>query len=295
MTAFSFSSTAEDVTEGLSLAGKTIVVTGVNSGIGQESARVLALRGAYIIGLARRAESANAALAALGVAGAGVACDLSEPASVRAAAAEVAALGRPLDVLLCNAGIMALPERAQQHGFELQFLTNHLGHYLLTTRLLDALAPAGRVVVVSSAAHGMAPKEGILFDDLEAERSYDPWQRYGQSKLANILFARALDRRLRGRGQMAVSLHPGVIRTNLGRHNPAQVDALIAGMDPSRVKSIPQGAATQVLLAARPEVQEAGGQYWADCQPAPTKGPANDDELAERLWAVSEAWAASLD
>ncbi len=294
MSQFSFSSTAEEVTAGVDLSGQTIVITGVNSGIGQESARVLGSRGAYIVGLARTADKANQALSALGVEGTGVACDLSEPATVRAAVESVRGLKRPLDVILCNAGIMALPERQEKHGLELQFLTNHMGHFLLVTGLLDQLTDAGRVVVVSSAAYRMAPEEGIVFDDLDGKKTYAGWRQYGQSKLANLLFAKELHRRFQGTGKMAVALHPGVIKTNLGRHDQAGVDKIFADMDPAAVKSIPQGAATQCLLAARPDVQNAGGQYWADCQPAEVKGPALDDGLAKKLWETSEALAAKL-
>lgn len=294
MSDFSFSSTAEDVTEGISLAGKTIAITGVGSGLGQESARVLAKRGAFIVGAARTKEKAEEALRAVGAEGVGVACDLSEPSSVRASVDVIRGLGRKLDVILCNAGIMALPERQQKQGVELQFLTNHMGHFLFATGLQDLLTDDGRVVVVSSGAHRMAPEEGIRLDDLGAERAYDAWQMYGQSKLANILFARSLHKRFEGTNQVAVSLHPGVIRTNLGRYDQGSVSAMLDSMDPSSIKTIPQGAATQCLLAARPEGASAGGQYWADCQPSKTTPPGRDDELAEKLWQASEALAARL-
>jgi hypothetical protein len=175
---FGYGSTAEQVTEGLSLSGRTIVVTGCNSGIGLETARVLAKRGARVIGTARTAEKASQALAG---AGTGVACELADPASVRACAVAVKALG-PIDAIVCNAGIMALPKRELAHGQELQFFTNHVGHFLLVTGLLDRLADDGRVVMVSSEAHRNAPPEGIRFDDLSFEKSYSPWTAYGQSK-----------------------------------------------------------------------------------------------------------------
>ena len=291
---FSFSSTAEDVTEGVSMAGKTVVITGVNSGIGLESARVLAMRGAYIIGAARTVAKAECALQDLGIEGVPVACELSEPSSVREAVQTILNLGRTLDVIMCNAGIMALPERQQKYGIELQFLTNHVGHFIFVTGLLDALAPDGRVVVVSSGAHHRATELGITFDDLGGEQHYEPWQRYGQSKLANVLFARSLQRRFEGTARVASSLHPGVIKTNLGRNNPADTQAFYEQMDPAKIKSIPQGAATQCLLAARPDAADANGRYYSNCQPADSSVLATDDELAEKLWGVTEQLAATL-
>jgi len=300
VTDFSFSSTAEDVTEGVDLSGKTIAITGCNSGLGMESARVLALRGAYIVGLARTTNKAQAAFDQLGLGedkATAIACELSEPASVREAAASLRSLDRRLDVLLCNAGIMALPERTVRHGLELQFLTNHMGHFMLVTGALDALADDARVVVVSSGAHHMAPDVGIDLDDLDGAREYAPWRQYGQSKLANLLFARSLQKRFddeADKSRVASSLHPGVIKTNLGRHDQSSIDALFESMDPDQVKTIPQGAATQVLLCARPEARDAGGRYYADCQLEETSERAQDDALAERLWRKSVELAASL-
>ncbi len=216
---FGYGSTAEEVTAGLSLAGKTILVTGCNSGLGKETLRVLALRGARVLGTARTAAKAQEACAEVGAAGAtGFACELADPASVRACAEAVARDGARLDAIVCNAGIMALPRRETAHGVELQLFTNHIGHFILVTALLDRLADAGRVVMLSSAAHKSAPRVGIEFYDLAAERRYAPWRAYGQSKLANILFARELARRLAGTRKTANAVHPGVIRTNLGRH-----------------------------------------------------------------------------
>lgn len=294
MSDFSFSSTAEEVTDGVSLVGKTVVVTGFNSGIGRETARVLAKRGAFIIGAARTLAKAEDTLTDLGIDGAAVECELSEPASVRGSVQSILNLGRTLDAIVCNAGIMALPERQHKYGIELQFLTNHVGHFIFATGLLDALAPDGRVVVVSSGAHHRASEVGITFDDLSAERNYEPWERYGQSKLANILFARSLQRRFEGSDRVASSLHPGVIKTNLGRNNPKDTKAFYEQMDPANLKSIPQGAATQCLLAARPEAADAAGRYYADCQPASSSVHATDDALAERLWQVTEELVGGL-
>ena len=214
---FGFGSTAEGVTEGLDLSGKKILITGVNSGLGRESGRVLAARGATIYGCARTTRKAEDALAAFeGDGHVPLVCELSEPESVLACVAQVKALPA-VDVLLCNAGIMMLPDLQTSHGFELQFMTNHVGHFLLVTGLLDHLNENGRVVMLSSAAHGWAPEGGIDFDNLDGEKSYSGRDAYGRAKLANLLFAKALAERLDG-GRTANAVHPGVIWTNLGRH-----------------------------------------------------------------------------
>ena len=193
-TSFDADSTAEDVTAGLDLSGKTILLTGCNSGIGEETLRVLGLRGAEVIGLARTIDKAQTALDAHGVMGTAVACDLSEPGSVRVAVETVRSLGRKLAGIIANAGIMALPEPRTTLGLDLQFLTNHIGHFILVNGLADLLTDDGRVVVVSSGAHFMAPEPGIEFDNLSGQRDYQVWRTYGQSKLANLLMAKSLAR-----------------------------------------------------------------------------------------------------
>ena len=285
---FGYGSTAEDVTEGLDLTGRTILLTGCNSGIGKETLRVLTKRGAHVIAAARTVEKAQAACDELGGETTPVACELSEPASVRACVAEVIALGRPLDAIICNAGIMALPELNQKFGYELQFFTNHIGHFILVTSLIDSLADNGRVVMVSSDAHNRAPKEGIQFDNLSGEREYGPWASYGQSKLANLLFANHLATRLEGTGKTANSLHPGVIHTNLTRSmNPvAGVAMAIAG--PLALKSVGEGAATQVYLAVHPNVEGVAGKYFSDCNVGRSSSHGRDADLAAKLWEVSE-------
>jgi WW domain-containing oxidoreductase len=292
---FGYGSTAEDVTEGVRLDGKTILVTGCTSGLGLETLRVLALRGARVLGTARSLENAKVACE---TAGAGralpFACELSDPASVRACAREVARSAPPLDALVCNAGIMALPRRETAHGIELQLFTNHVGHFLLVTALLPRLAEDGRVVVVASSAHRRAPEEGIRFDDLGAERHYSPWTHYGQSKLANILFAKALARRLEGTRRTANALHPGVIHTNLGRHMPAVAQAVLGLAAPLVLKSVAQGAATQTWLAAHPAAAALRGEYCSDCNVGRPRKDAEDAALGERLWEVTERLAATL-
>lgn len=291
---FGFNSTAAQVTAGLDLTGRTYLVTGSNSGIGLETAWALMGRGAHVIGVARTAEKARQALAQGGGGGTPVACDLAEPASVRTCVAAVRALGRPLDGIIANAGIMALPRLEVRHGFELQFLTNHVGHFLLVTGLLDRLADDGRVVMVSSAAHRRAPPEGIQFDNLDGRRGYAPFRAYGQSKLANILFARALAKRFQGSRRTANAIHPGVIATNLGRHLPPLALAALKMSAPLFMKSAAQGAATQCYVAAHPRAAAISGAYFSDCNLAPTTAHGADDALAERLWTVSEQAAARL-
>jgi WW domain-containing oxidoreductase len=288
---FGYGSTAEDVTAGLSLSGRTILVTGCNAGLGFETMRVLALRGAHVLGTARTAEKAASACAAVTGSATGIACELADPASVLACVASVNAIGARLDAIICNAGIMALPRLQQAHGYELQFFTNHIGHFILVTGLLDRLAEAGRVVMLSSSAHRAAPSEGIQFDNLSGERGYSPFSAYGQSKLANLLFAKELARRLAGTRRTANALHPGVIRTNLFRHMPAgRLAMAIAG--PLLLKTVPQGAATQCYVAVNPAVASVSGAYFADCNLKPPRPAADDPVLARRLWEVSEAIAA---
>ncbi len=292
---FGWSSTAEEVTAGLSLAGRTILLTGCTAGLGRETLRVLSLRGARVIGTARTPEKAKAACDAVGAGRAvPLACELSDPASIRACVAEVRRRGERLDAIVCNAGIMALPKVERAHGIELQLFTNHVGHFLLVTGLLDALAEDARIVVVSSDAHWRAPKGGVLLDDLGAQRSYSPWGHYGQSKLANILFARELARRFAGSRRTANALHPGVIRTELGRHMPPVARAALAIAGPLVLKTIPQGAATETWLAVSPGAAGATGGYFADCNPARTRAEASDPALAARLWEVTERIAARL-
>ncbi len=291
---FGYASTAEEVTAGLDLTGKTILITGVSSGLGQESARVLAVRGARILGAARTEDKAAEACRALGHDAVPLACELSEPASVRACVERVKELGAPIDVLMCNAGIMALPERTLIHGQEAQFFTNHVGHFMLVTGLLDSLADDARVVILSSGAHRRAPSAGIQLDDLTFERGYAPWTAYGQSKLANLLFARALARRFAGTKKTANALHPGVIKTNLGRHMGLGMQLMMPIASAVAMKDVHQGAATQCYVAVHPSVEGVSGEYFSDCNVAKSSRHGRDDAMGERLWTVTEEIVASL-
>jgi NAD(P)-dependent dehydrogenase (short-subunit alcohol dehydrogenase family) len=289
---FGYNSTAENVTEGLDLKGKTYLLTGCNSGLGAETMRVLAQRGARVLGAARTLDKASAATRDVPLAEPIVA-ELSEPDSMRAAVEAVAAFG-PLDGIIANAGIMALPKLNQQHGYELQFFTNHIGHFILVTGLLDQLTDDGRVVMLSSGAHNGAYKEGIQFNNLAGGDGYSAWGAYGQSKLANLLFAKHLATRLKP-GQTANSVHPGVIATNLGRHMNPVLRGLFRTLGPALVlKSVEQGAATQVFVATHPSASDTSGEYFADCNVAKTSENGRDSELAASLWERSEQIVAEL-
>jgi WW domain-containing oxidoreductase len=287
---FGYGSTAEEVTDGLDLSGKSFLVTGCNSGIGLETMRVLAKRGARVFAGARTEQKARDAAAGFDGDLVPVACELSDPKSVRACVTTLSK--HTLDGIVCNAGIMALPSLEHAFGFELQFFTNHVGHFLLVTGLLGRLTPQGRVVMLSSAAHNAAPPGGIQFDNLTGEKGYSPWAAYGQSKLANLLFAKELARRLPA-GQSANAVHPGVINTNLGRSMPGVLRAALAVAAPLALKSIPQGAATQVYVATHPDMKSSG-EYFADCNVAPSSSVSSDAALATRLWEASEKIVAEL-
>lgn len=287
---FDGKSTAEDVTTGLGLDGMTALVTGCNSGIGHETLRVLAMRGAHVFAAARTREKAEKACASVDGRTTPVVIELTEFETVVNAAKKVRASADHLDMLILNAGIMALPALERVDGIEKQFVVNHLGHFLLTDRLRDLVvaAPQGRVVVVSSSAHVWAPPEGIQFDNLSGEAGYDPFAAYGQSKLANGLFSRELARRLADTRATSNSLHPGVIPTNLNRHLPQRDDGEDGGPPNFRMKTIPQGAATSCYVAAHPALREVTGYYFADCNAAMPNEHMQDDAMAARLWRVSE-------
>jgi NAD(P)-dependent dehydrogenase (short-subunit alcohol dehydrogenase family) len=291
---FGYGSTAEQVTVGLDLTGKTYLLTGCATGLGLETMRVIGLRGAYVIATARTAAKAETARVAVGAEGTAIACDLADPESVRGCIAGVRALGRPLDAIICNAGVMALPELQTKHGNELQFFTNHVGHFMLVTQLLEALAPNGRVVMVSSDAHKAAPKDGIELDNLDGRKGYAAWQAYGQSKLANLLFAKQLAKRLHGSGRVANALHQGVIATDLWRHMNPVVRAVGSAAGALGLKNVGQGASTTCYVATHPAVDGVSGEYFKDCNIATPSRLAQDEGLAERLWTASERIVAGL-
>lgn len=283
-------STAEEVTDGIDLSGKTAVVTGANSGLGYETMRVLALRGAQVIGTGRTAEKAESACASIEGDATPVVLELTDLNSVSACAEQIRAMNRPIDMLICNAGIMALPELEQVDGIEKQFFVNHLGHFAFATALTDQVQAAeqGRVVLVSSMGHRWAPESGIEFDNLSGERDYDPNKMYGQSKLANGLFAFEMARRFEGTQATANAVHPGIIMTNLARHFPKwqQMAGRLIGW--TFMKSMEAGAATTCYVATSPALSAVSGYYFADCNPEVPTSQMQDPALAAKLWEVSE-------
>ena len=293
MVNFDKNTTAEEVTDGLDLTGRMAVVTGATSGIGLETARVLARRGAHVLVTGRTLDKARAACAGIAGRATPLACELENFDEVAECATRIVQLGVPLDMLICNAGIMAPPNLELVRGLERQFVANHLGHFLLVQRLLEAVraAPAGRVVMVSSSAHKWAPPGGIAFNNLTGDKGYDPRVFYGQSKLANALVARELARRLAGSATTANAVHPGLIITNIIRFIPRwqQLLAPLAGLLlRSRIKTVAQGAATTCYVAAHPGVARISGRYFADCALATPEKVMEDDALAARLWMESE-------
>lgn len=292
---FGYSTTAEEVTAGISLDGKTILVTGCNSGLGQEAIRVLAMRGAKIVGTARTKEKAESALKQIsGKSHLGLECELANPSSVRSCVAEIKKQKIKLDVIICNAGIMALPKLEKAYGYELQFFTNHIGHFILVNGLLVELTEEGRVVMLSSAAHMNAPKEGIDFDNLAGEKNYSAWSFYGQSKIANLLFAKELARRFSGTKKTAYAVHPGVIKTNLARSMNPFLQVVFGLGEHLFLKTVPQGAATECYVATNPNVISESGNYFADCNTKTPRKDAENSELAKKLWEVSEKIVAKL-
>ncbi len=288
---FDANSTAADVTADLDLSGMTALVTGANSGIGYETARVLALRGAHVICAARSEEKAQTTIDSITGKTSASVFDLAEWDSIVAAAEKIRALKTPIDMLICNAGIMELPELQQVNGIERQFAVNHLGHFILVNQLLATVlaAPQGRIVNVSSGqATRNAPPEGIQFENLSGEKAYDPATAYGQSKLANALFTLVLAKRLADTPATANVLRPGVIPTNLGRHMPAWKPLVLKTLGKIFTKTIPQGAATTCYVATAPALATVSGYFFEHCNPIRAGGFTENFEMANQLWQVSD-------
>src|SRR6202140_3591093 len=283
-------STADKVIAGVDLTGKRFVVTGCNSGIGFETMNALCANGAQVLGLARSLRDAEIACGKAGPLCNPVACDLADLDSVAAAAGTIRALEVPLDAIVANAGIAILPTLQTRYGVELQFLVNHIGHFALVNELSGLVRNGtGRIVIVSSSASiKQAPAEGIMFDNLDGHRFYEPFTFYGQSKLANALFAKELSRRLSARGIAVNSLHPGATRsTRLNKHVGLPFKIALSAAQ-WFMKSAQRGAATQALLAGNPSVSGITGEFWANCRIAKGNPLLEDRELAARLWDVSE-------
>ena len=292
---FGKDSTAEEVTEGLDLSNNVAVITGCNSGIGFEAMRVLALRGAYVIGTGRTLDKAKAACAKVTGSTSAVQLELSEFDSVVACAKTIRGLNAPIDMLICNAGMRG-GDLAQINGVEKHLMVNHLGHFLFVNHLIDRMyyADQGRVVIVGSrAAYRGAPDDGIEFDNISGVRDYSVSKAYGQSKLANALFSLELSRRLRGSRITSNALHPGVINTNIARGESALLRRLFGVYTSIRGKTIEQGAATTCYVAASPVLGEVSGAFFEDCNAVEVTGDhhLHDTAMAERLWQLSETLA----
>ena len=288
---FGARATADEVLAGLDLSGRTYLVTGCAAGIGRETMRALAARGAHVIGTARTPARAEGACARIRGHTTPLACDQDDLAAVAAAVVRLRAMAVEFDAIIANAGIMMPPTPDLRYGVESQFRVNHLSHMLLATRLVDRLREgSGRLVMVSSsAAQSPGARNGIAFDDLDAHRGYRALARYGQSKLANLAFAKLMAPRLRERGVTSNAVHPGIIAaTDLFRALPRPARTLLWLGRPF-MKSIAQGAATQCYAAAHPDLDGATGGFYADCRPARANPHADDPAFQARLWTVSEA------
>ncbi|XP_042507553.1 short-chain dehydrogenase TIC 32, chloroplastic-like isoform X2 [Macadamia integrifolia] len=286
---FSASSTAEEVTQGIDGTGLTAIVTGALSGIGNETARVFALRGVHVVMGVRNVASGNNVKEEImkEVPSAKVdvmELDLSSMASVRRFASD-----------FHSSGVMVSPLTLSKDNIELHFATNHLGHFLLTNLLLETMKSTaceskneGRIVNVASEAHQRSYPEGIRFDRINDKSGYGSWQAYGQSKLANILHANELNRRLKEEGvDITVnSLHPGVIGTNILR-NHSFLNGIVLSLGKYVFKNVQQGAATTCYVALHPQVKGVGGEYFADSNLAEPTSQAKDMELTKKLWEFS--------
>jgi NAD(P)-dependent dehydrogenase (short-subunit alcohol dehydrogenase family) len=301
---FNFHSTAANVIAGYEGKNKVVMITGANSGIGLECARVFLLSGAHVIAGVRSPKDCEGIFSPLQAASPKhskldlLPLDLNSLESVRKFADSFKSMKLPLHILILNAGIMCIPQRTlTKEGFESQLGVNHIAHHLLTTLLLDVVKSSSpsRIVVLSSAAHRRSP---IIWDDMNSAKSYDRWKAYGQSKTANILFAKQLQANLVSESKTKESkvdvfaVHPGAIPTALGRSMPSEDEKAMRSM-PFRWKTIPQGAATTVVAAISPSLQGKGGIYMADCNEFTPLAHAADMEQAARLWAETEKMIAT--
>jgi WW domain-containing oxidoreductase len=282
-------STANQVLAGVDLTRKWILVTGCNEVIGLETMNALAANGAHVLGLASSLANAKRACEQVGLRATPVVCDPADLDSVAAAAERIRGLNVSLDAIVANAEVASPPTLRTIYGVEIQFFGNYIGHFALVNQLLDLVRNGtGRIVVVSSSASVMqAPPDGIMFDNLDGRRFYDPMTFYGQSKFAVALYAKELSRRLHRRAIAVNSLDPGASKgTGIRKDLFLPLRVMRSGLQPF-MKSAGQRAATGALLAASPCVTGITGEYWSDCQIAEGNPLLNDSELAKRLWQVS--------
>jgi len=289
-------STAEDVTQGMDLTGHVAMITGCNSGLGYETMRVLALRGAHVIGTGRTLEKAKKACDSVPGTTTPLALELSSLQSAVDCARSVEDLGLVPDILICNAGINTFSEMELVNGIEKIFLVNFLGHFVLVNHMLPLLkrAESARIVHVGSrSAYLRAPQEGIDFDNLRGEKEFDSQQAYGRSKLANALFSLELAKRLAGSGVTSNVIHPGLVKTNIARTAPGYIRTAFELFGGIIAKTPAQGAATQVYVATSPTLDGVNGAYFLDCNPVTVTVPNHitDEAMAARLWATGEEMA----
>lgn len=295
--AFGPESTAEEVTEGLDLSGKNVLVTGCNSGLGYETMRVLALRGAHVIGTGRTVEKARDACASVEGKTTPMVLELTDFNSILNCANEVLKLGIPLDTLICNAGISGRQEKQLVHGIEKAFLVNYLGHFLLVNKLISAVAAAeqGRIVHLSSSAAYTRPlAAGIRFESLGESNGgveYDSWEYYGQSKLACALFSLKLAKKYEDTNITSNALHPGFVQTNIDRGQKWYIRTAFKVLGPLIAKTVEEGAATTCYAASHPSMANVSGQFLYDSNVVSIGGNNHleDHALADRLWEYSEA------
>lgn len=290
---FGADSTAEQVTQGMDLSGVTAMVTGCNSGLGYESMRVLALRGAHVIGTGRTLEKASAACASVAGLTTPLALELSSFQSAVDCAQRVGELGLAPDILICNAGINTFGDLELVNGIEKIFTVNFLGHFVLVNRLLPLMkqaAPARIVHVGSRSAYVQAPAVGIDFDNLRGEKVFDAQEAYGRSKLANALFSLELSQRLAGSGVTSNVIHPGLVKTNIARTAPVLLRTAFEWFGGLIAKTPQQGAATQVYVATNPTLDGVSGAYFEDCNAVTVSGDNHvfDKAMATTLWATAE-------
>lgn len=287
-------STGEDVTDGLDLSGRTALVTGCNSGIGYETMRVLALRGAHVIGTGRTLEKAQKACDSVAGKTTPVVLELSDFQSAVDCAGSVEKMGLAPDMLVLNAGINTFGELELVNGVEKIFTVNFLGHFVLTHHLLPLMESVGkgRIVHVSSrSGYKQAPPEGIDFDNLRGEKTFDAGQAYGRSKLANALFSLELAKRLESTELRSNAIHPGLVQTNIARTAPSPIRMAFDLFGGMVAKSPAQGAATQLYVATHPSLEQVSGAYFEDCNPVTISGSHHmtDAEMAKKLWRTAEA------
>lgn len=290
---FGAESTALEVTQGLDLTGHTTLVTGCNSGLGYETLRALAARGAHVIGTGRTLEKAEVACASVDGKTTPMALELSDFSSVTSCAEQVRASGATLDSLILNAGINTFGDLELIGGIEKMFVVNYLGHFLLVEHLLPAMNTQreSRVVHVGSrAGYSSAPAVGIDFDNLRGEGEFDAGEAYGRSKLANALFSLELAKRLEGSPTTSNVIHPGLVKTNIARTAPAFIRGAFDMLGGVVAKTPEQGAATQVYVATNPALAGVSGAYFEDCNPVTVTGDHHifNNAMAAQLWEVAE-------